>query len=539
MKTSKASILSGGFIVFITMIIMLLPWLGLTLFSSKGEPREAIVAVSMLQSGNWILPINYGVDIPFKPPFLAWLIAIIAKVFNAGVVTEFISRIPSAIAAIAMVLTGYSWARKARGEHFAVIFAMVTATCAEVFRSAIVCRLDMVLTACIVCAIYIMYNLHERKGKHRAARYAGVIALLTCATLTKGPVGSLLPCLVIGVYCLLRGDRFFPTFFRLVGICLASLVLPALWYYAAWLEGGQHFLDLAIEENLGRLTGTMSYDSHVKPFWYNFETLAIGLCPWTLLLIFALIGSIHRLKWHPFKPAGMLAAAAAVIIVGFYCIPSSKRSVYLLPAYPFICYGIACAIEAIGRTKVMKAYTWTLTIISIAAVGALVTLQFVDIDKVNLDTMPLYGYFILALPVAAAIMWMIDRSNAITFAMAITTLLYIGYNAVISPMVFNPLSDYRYVKQFKPYADKGMVYSIATDQGMRFYTLNYYLGDKLRTIDNMEQVADKPAGTIVLIQERINPQDSIVGISNNYHFVTLTERGCDHRNRIVIAKRDK
>ena len=49
--------------------LLLLPWLGETFFNRKGEPREAIVAVSMLQSGDYILPVNYGGDIPYKPPF--------------------------------------------------------------------------------------------------------------------------------------------------------------------------------------------------------------------------------------------------------------------------------------------------------------------------------------------------------------------------------------------------------------------------------------------------------------------------------------
>ena len=44
-------------------ILTLLPFLGLTDFHTKGEPREAIVAVSMLQSDNWVLPINC--HIPF------------------------------------------------------------------------------------------------------------------------------------------------------------------------------------------------------------------------------------------------------------------------------------------------------------------------------------------------------------------------------------------------------------------------------------------------------------------------------------------
>ena len=40
--------------------LVIIPFLGETIFYSKGEPREAIVAYSMLESGNWILPLNYG-----------------------------------------------------------------------------------------------------------------------------------------------------------------------------------------------------------------------------------------------------------------------------------------------------------------------------------------------------------------------------------------------------------------------------------------------------------------------------------------------
>ena len=92
-------------IVALIVIATLLPFLGETMFNSKGEPREAIVAVSMLNSGDWILPVSNGDVIPYKPPFLAWLIAAFATVFNGGVVTEYISRLPSALA-----LMGLCWA---------------------------------------------------------------------------------------------------------------------------------------------------------------------------------------------------------------------------------------------------------------------------------------------------------------------------------------------------------------------------------------------------------------------------------------------
>ena len=44
--------------VVVISCVMLLPFLGLTDFNTKGEPREAVVALSMLKSGDWILPVN-------------------------------------------------------------------------------------------------------------------------------------------------------------------------------------------------------------------------------------------------------------------------------------------------------------------------------------------------------------------------------------------------------------------------------------------------------------------------------------------------
>ena len=81
-------------------VLVLVPFLGETIFYSKGEPREAIVAYTMLESGNWILPTNYGVEIAYKPPFLYWTIAVISSVL--GGVTEFSARMPSALAFLAM-----------------------------------------------------------------------------------------------------------------------------------------------------------------------------------------------------------------------------------------------------------------------------------------------------------------------------------------------------------------------------------------------------------------------------------------------------
>ena len=88
MNVPKISSKTSLFLLLLVIsTLTIIPYLGLTNFHTKGEPREAIVAVSMLQNDNWILPINNGGDIAYKPPF-HWYRSVVP---SAGEVTEFTS----------------------------------------------------------------------------------------------------------------------------------------------------------------------------------------------------------------------------------------------------------------------------------------------------------------------------------------------------------------------------------------------------------------------------------------------------------------
>ena len=529
-RSNDSYIPGAAMVIFIASAVLLLPWLGETLFNSKGEPREAIVAVSMLQSGDWLLPLSYGADLPFKPPFMAWIIAALAWLFNGGEVNEYISRLPSALAAIAMIMAGYRWAERLRGAQFALIFSFVTLTCVEVFRAAVACRLDMVLTACMVIAIYMLYDLGERKIKHKWLRYVAVILLLSCATMTKGPVGALLPCFICGVYRLLRRDPFFTTLGKMLSIAIASLIIPAMWYYAAYLRGGEAFYDLMMEENIGRLTGTMSYESHVNPWYYNFMTLAAGLLPWTLLLIAALF-AIRRYRRKPLSPAALLSVTAAVITIGFYCIPASKRSVYLLPAYPFICYGIASLFEARETTaRVVRGFAWFIAILAVIAPIAVIALQFISIDGLNIEAIPWWRYIFVVLPLVPGIAWFVNRHSPTGHILATVWCLYVSYAAAIMPAILNPNSDRDEAARVEALAGDNDIISL---HQTRFYTINFYLDDRVRGVDGIEDASQYPSGTVLLVPTGTDT----IGLSENFTYELLTLRGSDYRRPVGVAIR--
>lgn len=526
---------STGLILFIALVLLWIPWLGETIFYSKGEPREAMVAMAMLQQGDWLLPVTTGTDMPFKPPFLAWLIAIFAKIFNGGVVNEFLSRLPSALAAIGLVMGTYGWARRIRGEQFALFMAMILATSVEFYRAAVACRVDMVLTAAMVGAMYILYTIRTRADRDNFWRYLLVVILLTVATLTKGPVGSLLPCLVMGLFFLWNGEDFLPTLGRLTAVCIASFIVPAVWYYFAWQRGGSDFLQLVWEENFQRLSHSMPYSSHVKPFWYNFITLILGMLPWTLLAVMSL-GALKRIVTQPLKPAGKLALTAVVTVVVFYCIPISKRSVYLLPAYPFLAYGVASIAETLSETRINNAFTRVLCVIAIAVPLLLPLTRMFPVAGFSFEAVKWWHYILLALPVivAIALLTRTSRKGPIGDACLVIWAMYIAYAAAIMPAVMNPLSDRPEARMLDALADGKPIYVVGMYGNWHYtntYAINYYLDDRTRHLACAADADTCPTGTILLFP---NLEDT-VGVPPTYKLALLKERLSDTRRPALFA----
>ena len=105
---------------------MLVTFLPLTEYNSKGEPREAVVALSMLESGNWILPVNNGGDIAYKPPLFHWAVALCS--LPQGYVSEATSRLPSALSLTVIIGVMFWFYSKRRDMPTAFLAAMLTLT---------------------------------------------------------------------------------------------------------------------------------------------------------------------------------------------------------------------------------------------------------------------------------------------------------------------------------------------------------------------------------------------------------------------------
>jgi len=517
---------------------VVLPWLSLTLFNTKGEPREAIVALSMLQQDDWVLPVSCGGDIPYKPPMLAWCIAALSWLFNGGVVSEWTARMPSALALTVMLTACFRFFSRRGSMAVAFASSLVTLTSFEVYRAGMGCRVDMLNTMFIVSAVLALYRwLVENRGSLRAWIPALTATLLMSgAFLTKGPVGVILPCLSLWVMQLLREPcRWWSCTWRLAMVSLLASLLPLLWYVAAAQRGGEQFIELVMEENFGRFTGTMSYDSHVNPWWYNIVTLVAGWLPWTLMLLLSLLSLHYRRPRaaHAASPARrvlawlrsldgprLLSLTVVAVVFLFYCIPASKRSVYLLPVYPFIGWFIALYVrrQCTRGPRALRVFAGIIGALALLAPPLYMTVALTGgplagIRSALLDDMRAYdaGWWqclTLGLSMSMGIitlsaLWRHSAVVAMRRATAALLTIYITFGALYSPAVLNARSDRTLAETVTGIKPQGPIYSYASDRLMRYYTAGFYTGDRVRRIDiDLAHGVALPATGLLIMPER-------------------------------------
>lgn len=546
--------------VIIISAITLLPFLGNVDFTTKGEPREAVVAMSMLNQHNWILPINNGFDIPYKPPFFQWCIAAFSLV--TGHVSEFTSRLPSALSLIILLCAGALFYAKRKNNNVSLLAAIITLTAFEVHRAGTNCRVDMVLTMFIVCALYALYEWWER-GCRRLPWIA--VLCMSGATLTKGPVGMVLPCFVMFVFMLftawqqgkLCGRIIWKTTYKLFLSAVLASVLPLIWYWAAYRQGGDQFMALVMDENVGRFLGKMKAVTHANPWHYNFLMLIAGWLPWTLPLLL----SLFVLPWRKFANsftkgestgkvtlksrimAAMRKADAVqvftwlsfLLILFFYCIPKSKRGVYLLPCYPFMAVLIVEYMAWLVKRSLfpIRFYIGFLSIVGFILTVALVILKaglvpdsifhgkhaWENIQMLHAlsdGSMSLGDILMALMPLLAACLGLMTlmrrRSCFVTshpvFASTVMTLLvFMAFDGYYKPTVVGCQSLRPVAMQVEQAAKGEPVFALTTinkrevgDDVLRLYGIDFYLGDNVRQLD-----VDRPRKGVVVVPAQCKP----------------------------------
>jgi Dolichyl-phosphate-mannose-protein mannosyltransferase len=292
------------------------------------EGRNAEVAREMLAGGDWLIPRYDGFPYLDKPPVLFWLEAVSFRVFG---VSEFAARFPSAAAALMTVLLTWFLACQMfdgkSGIDAGVVFAV--APLAVIFSRFVI--FDMPLTLFETAALICFWQGETSSGRRRAYGVA-FFALMGIATLVKGPVGFLIPLLVVTVYSLLRRRlrslSGLPWGWGLLVFC--AIVLP--WFIAVSLRYPSFPRYALLEESLRRFLTPQAHRS--GSLLYYIPVYLAGFLPWSFFLLFAAFGKLK--KWRRLwdkdsSPLLFLIVWAGVVFV-FFSFSHSKLPGYFLPA---------------------------------------------------------------------------------------------------------------------------------------------------------------------------------------------------------------
>ena len=509
-------------VALFTSAVMLM-FLGSRPFSTRGEPREALVAQAMIESGNWLLGSGYGGVVPSKPPFMHWFISSFSLI--AGEVDEWSARLPSAVAAIGFMVLWFSFLSPRIGRAGAFLAVALLCTSVEWYRAATTTRVDMTLAALIGCAFIGLYSWWER----RLSGFPILTVLALCgATLTKGPVAIVLPGAVFGLFLLIRGEPLSRIITRCLIVFVPALLGAAMWYVAAYLERGPEFFHKVYYENFARLTSTQEDSPHKNSALYLLGTIPLGILPWTLLGAPLLAGVLRFLKrgpvewWRSFKNAASLtqfAWVASLVFIVFFSIPEGKRSVYLLPIYPFLTLGVAtlltssCYVNWKATRWVIKSFSGLMLLIGVILITAPLWLsQVMAVEGIrssrglfqNLEMLQgmaaASGFtelLMLGIFVAVALVGVLvgERSYTRYFGVPIIfgALLICVQGAVLAPAA-RQLSGKSFVPELlEKVPSAATLYSVWNE----FYGLSFYLHREIKSLSAAPEVGD-----FVLLYER-------------------------------------
>ena len=248
----------------------------------------------MVNGGGWILPLRNGTELPLKPPLFHWVGAGVSLI--SGQVNEFAIRSPSAFAATGAVLLIFFFGKTLWGWRVGLFAALILATSPEWVRWAITARSDMLLVFFLTVAMTSFFVVWQQRATQRSTIYLFYVSV-GLATLAKGPLGLLLPGLVVFAFLAERRELRFIRDMKLGGAILVVGGIASSWYMLAlWQGGGEFFSRQILDENVLRFFASdQGGPSRDHSFYYYLPTLFAGMLPWSVFFP-ALIYVLYRTR---------------------------------------------------------------------------------------------------------------------------------------------------------------------------------------------------------------------------------------------------
>jgi len=316
----------------------------------KTEALFVEVGHQMHLRNDWVTPWWNGERFFDYPVWGYWMVALAFRLFG---LSAWAARLPVALAASSVVVATFYvlWHWGGAQERLSVrwgraaLGAGVLATSPGWIGWGRTSTTDMFLSSAISLALlaFLLAHLRPSDSPLAALGRIGLALFSAIAVLAKGPVGVLLPLLVIGAFLLLTDQwRRWMKPIHLLPMVALFMAVASPWYVAAAQVNGSDFLGGFLGfSNLQRFT-TVIYD-HPGPPWFYLPWLVILLFPWSLFLPVAMaaLGFWRLDRWRPSSQSpsqagtvGLFLLLWLLIPLAFFSAAATKLPGYILPILP-------------------------------------------------------------------------------------------------------------------------------------------------------------------------------------------------------------
>ena len=386
-------------------IILILTGLGLREPWPADEPRFALVARDMVETGQWFFPMRGGEIYPDKPPVFMWLIALFYAMTGSLKVAFLL---PSALAGTITVSLVYDLGRRLWSVNTGFIAGLLLLFTVQFTLQAKTAQIDALVCVFITFGCYGLLRFLLIDGLWRW--YFLAWFAMGLGIISKG-VGFL-PALMLLPYLAYRlrtkheesALPYQPSAWKWWLGPVVMLLAISLWFVPMYylVSASDNPALHAYRDNiLFKQTVTRYADSwhHIKPFWYYLTSvipvfwlpLSLAL-PW---LMPAWWRAIKQLDARIILPAGWI-----VLLLIFFSLSPGKRGVYILPALPMLALISApYCMELLSRrwlNRLIFGLCVVLTLVFIAAeISVLVNAKWVHRALAGSDA-DISGFFLSA-----------------------------------------------------------------------------------------------------------------------------------------------
>lgn len=495
---------------------MLLPVMILRDYTPSNELRYLNIADEAIANGNLFAFTNQGEPYADKPPIYFWWI-MLGRVLLGGHYMWFLSLL-SILPALVTLGVMNRWV-KGRLDERDTLSASLMTMCSGLFLGlAVVLRMDMLMCMFITLALYTFWQIYSGERDTLTTRLL-FPSYTFLALFTKGPVGILVPIVVVVVFCTLQRDR--RTLAKVLGwrTWAILLVCCAAWFGGVWAEGGEEYLNnLLFHQTIDRAVDAFH---HKEPFYYYMISVWYSLAPFSLLVVGAVVMALFT---RTFDALERLFATTIVTTFVMLSAFSSKLAVYLAPTFPFFVY-----LAALTMRNTRIGWAHRVAIIIPAAIFAALPIAVVTLPLGEILSFQLDGWCYAAIAILGASgitsIWMACRSkhlNASINTLAIGVLVALFFGGFALPKLNTEIGYGALCHQAKTMAETSEADGYYVWKIHRPENMDVYLGEDITEVSTEQIVAGEcNGGVLMLSTRRLAEDESLSAALADYTYATV------------------